>query len=289
MGKKSQTKSPKGKTASPASASNKNNNSSGKKNKGSKKRKLPTTFLDAQSLDIVVGPPPKRQLYTTPVASEVVKEIFLERLVKEVVTPLLRRPLRTKYGNKTKTTTATTPVMEERHVLKNGRLIKQMVPITTTIKEVSEKPTESADDSDSNRIWKERILMGTNQCSKLLETLAANNDATKETVAAATGASPYPRNPTLMVLARDIYPPTMLAHVPQLAQELQIPVLLLPGKASLELGKALKVRRTSILMFLETAATRETSDEDDEDDDNEVDPIDSFVAFIKEQLPKQSA
>jgi ribosomal protein L7Ae-like RNA K-turn-binding protein len=78
-------------------------------------------------------------------------------------------------------------------------------------------------------------------------------------------------------MARDIYPPTMLAHVPVLARQLNIPLLMLPGKASVEIGKALGIRRTSILVFLPSSQT-----------DSSSVAVNSFVEFVVSQIPIQS-
>ena len=79
-----------------------------------------------------------------------------------------------------------------------------------------------------------------------------------------------------MVLARDIYPPTMLVHVPVMAKRLDIPVLLLPGKASNEIGQAVGIKKTSILLFLSS----KTNDQANA-------TINSFVDFVKSNIPKQ--
>ena len=85
--------------------------------------------------------------------------------------------------------------------------------------------------------------MGTNQCTRILEKLDlmdVNNNSNPN----------HPCRPLLIILARDIYPPSMLAHVPVLAQRYNIPLLLLPGRSSIELGHVMNVRKTSILLFL---------------------------------------
>merc|ERR1711957_70451 len=107
------------------------------------------------------------------------------------------------------------------------------------------------------------------------------------------------------------HPPTMCCAVPVLARKLGIPVLLLPGKASFDLGKALNVKRTSILEFLfnnnNNNSTNNYNDDstyigDDKDDDKTNDDngndddindnnemrdariANSFVSFITDQI-----
>jgi hypothetical protein len=44
------------------------------------------------------------------------------------------------------------------------------------------------------------------------------------------------KRPSFNVLAKDTHPPTGLAHIPVLVQQWKFPALLVPGKASVELG-----------------------------------------------------
>jgi hypothetical protein len=244
----------------PAVADNNQNKTS-----TNKKRKLPTNFRNAMSLEIVVGP--QRTLVHTPVASDVIKEIFLDRLVKELVTPFLQKTEKSAAGTTLK------------HVMINGKLVAQKVSATAHPKPNAENPIQDAAELKRKRI-KDRIVMGTNQCSRLLENLLDTKHK-DDFDPSGDSSKPIIRRPSLIVLAKDIYPPTMLAHVPVLAKELGIPVLLLPGKASVELGCALQVRRTSVLIFL-------SGNEEEDSDSAGEDPIDSFVAFIQSQMPQDA-
>lgn len=111
------------------------------------------------------------------------------------------------------------------------------------------------------------VLLGVNQCTRFLE--KALNNSTNTTITTTI-------TPSLIVLARDIYPPTILSHIPVLAKQLQIPILLLPGKASKELGQAIGTQRTSILLFLQQ--------EQDKPSATDNANVPSFVQFVKETL-----
>jgi hypothetical protein len=149
---------------------------------------------------------------------------------------------------------------------------------------------DTGDGGDHHRSWwKERIVMGTNQCSRILEEEYRLQQQQQQQRAASNRChSRRYRRPSLIVLARDIYPPTMLVHIPVLAQKLGVTLLLLPGKASMELGEALRIKTTSILMFLEKDNPKININDDqpinerEKEDDN--DAIDSFVEFVKEQI-----
>jgi ribosomal protein L7Ae-like RNA K-turn-binding protein len=207
-----------------------------------RKRKLPTSFLDCASLVQVVDFPSatgkKGKLITTEVASDVVKEIFLERLVKEIVKPY--RPSRVNDGG-------------ESFVMVDGTLQKRKI-------QKEKKNDDKSTKNDEASIWKQRVKIGTNQCLQVLDSSLPDNKTSA---------------PSLLVLARDIYPPTMLAHVPAVAQKLGIPLLMLPGKASLELGQAIGIKKTSIILFLRSTAT-----------DSKNMALNSFVAFVISQIPK---
>jgi len=166
------------------------------------------------------------------------------------------------------------------------------------------------------RIWKECIVIGSNQCSRVLETVDAafsNNErkqksCTKQQRSSACVDDNDDKNvarlwsvPSLIVLARDIHPPTMCCAIPVLARRLGIPILLLPGKASSDLGKVLSMKRTSVLVFLSNN-NRNNNDDDIKnsktDDDDRIEKeeirkariaVDSFVTFMKDQISGSSS
>ena len=86
-------------------------------------------------------------------------------------------------------------------------------------------------------------------------------------------------------MAHDVHPATMLVHVPSIAnhKKLQIPLMLLPGRSSIELGNALNIKRTSIIMFVKSSTSSSDGGDNEDGDDND-DPIDSFVEFAKTEL-----
>eukprot|EP00797_Seminavis_robusta_P023050 Sro374_g129170.1 n/a (111) ;mRNA; r:6713-7045 len=100
--------------------------------------------------------------------------------------------------------------------------------------------------------------------------------------------------PGLVVLARDIYPPTILSHVPVMAKKIAqsndgkgggLPILLLPGRASKELGKAFGPKHVSIVVFLDNEAQSPQSGKDNANEKSEAqERIASFVKFVKKNL-----
>jgi ribosomal protein L7Ae-like RNA K-turn-binding protein len=83
-------------------------------------------------------------------------------------------------------------------------------------------------------VLKRRILVGTNACTRALEASAYSQGVA----------------PLLTVLAEDVQPPTILAHIPVLAKQSNVPILLLADwRASFELGKLLGTRKVAILCF----------------------------------------
>jgi ribosomal protein L7Ae-like RNA K-turn-binding protein len=104
---------------------------------------------------------------------------------------------------------------------------------------------------------KSRIKIGTNECTRALESKSVTM-------------------PELIILARDVHPPTILAHIPYLAKNTSI--LLLPGRASFELGKVLGAKKVAIMVFLQRP--KDTTEQ------QEHDRIDSIVAFLKQKIPQ---
>lgn len=243
-------------------------------------------------------------------ASTTASEIFLERFVKEIVT--LYRPnkgLSSRVNGQTRGE-------ETVHVMVDGRLVQKTVQVGTKhnagAKESStqirggNKKLEAQSHHRSNpllELWKERIVLGTNQCTRILERTMGGSGTTENNDASHTIQKAV--LPSLIVLARDVYPPTMLAHVPVLARRYDIPLLLLPGRASVELGKAMGLKRTSVLLFLprkttteicsEMASTKSTNGKEQAKLDESIgiqDDVaglhharfDSFVDFIKTHI-----
>jgi ribosomal protein L7Ae-like RNA K-turn-binding protein len=122
-------------------------------------------------------------------------------------------------------------------------------------------------------ILKGRIAFGDNAVTRILE--AASYQETQA--------------PQLIVMATDLQPPTQLAHIPILCRQLatcrhvHIPLMLLPGPSSLELGKLLGTRRVSVLAFMPRYKGNDSMDLEERRDHADAyvhDAVDSFVAFI---------
>lgn len=213
--------------------------------KGNRKHKIPRSFLDCPSLSLVVdfpSAPHPTPLVSTPVTPDTITEICLDRFIQEIVKPFRRCSRSTEKGG-------------ESFVMVNGQLKKK------TTKSAVKSKNPRTDDS----IWNKRVTMGTNQCLRRLE----KNMNDKQ--------DSHPKI-QLILLARDIYPPTMLIHVPVIAKRLEIPLLLLPGKASNDMGRAIGVRKTSIVIF--SAPNASPSPDDSK--------MDSFIEFVRSNILTQT-
>jgi len=110
------------------------------------------------------------------------------------------------------------------------------------------------------RLIRKRIRIGTNQSTKSLEEDQSS--------------------PLLIILARDVHPPTILSHIPFMAKQRKTPIMLLPGgQASVELGKALGIKLAAILLF---RAQEDGGEEEEETKLHKL--VDSFVSFAKTKL-----
>jgi ribosomal protein L7Ae-like RNA K-turn-binding protein len=130
----------------------------------------------------------------TPLVSQLTKEIFIERFQKEIV----------------------------------GRF---QFSLSSQLR--VDGPSSLQDVKSRRTVLKQRILVGTNACTRALEAAVYSKGSC----------------PMLLVLAADLNPPTILAHIPVLAKQTRVPILLLPGRASIELGKALGAKKVAILCF----------------------------------------
>ena len=124
---------------------------------------------------------------------------------------------------------------------------------------------------------------GINQCTRALE------EAYK------TKSAKFSSTPLLILLARDVRPATILAHIPIYAKTLNIPTLILPGKASTELGKAVGIKSVACAVFLSSCSNggedSKTSSSDDDAQKKEKEwkeaqaDVDSFVKYVISKIP----
>jgi ribosomal protein L7Ae-like RNA K-turn-binding protein len=204
-------------------------------NKNNRKRKLPRSFLDCPTLSLVKDFPSKKDDTSPGIVNTNVASEATKEIFLDRFTKEIVAPFRPSQSKG-----------RGSFVMVDGTLKRQ--PQSTPMNKTETK----------GGVWTEIVAMGTNQCLRILE-----NGIKYE-------AAP---RPSLMVLARDIYPPTMLAHAPVMAKKLGVPVLILPGKASDELGQAVGIKKTSILLFLSSKANDQANAK-----------VNSFVDFVRSDM-----
>lgn len=105
-----------------------------------------------------------------------------------------------------------------------------------------------------SKLLSEYLVVGTNGCTRALQKAKNksnhNIDRNDKGVLDSDGKEDIKLLPSLVMLARDSRPPTTMAHIPYLCIQLNVPILLLPGRASLEFGKAFKMKKASVLLFM---------------------------------------
>lgn len=152
-----------------------------------------------------------------------------------------------------------------------------------------DKPPEPTTLADI--VVKARFVVGVNQCTRALE------------AAARLGGAPLP---SLVLLSRDVRPPTILAHVPVLCRQLGVPSMVLPGRASVELGRAVGGKSAAVALFLPSTiedATIGIPDDEVKKEEGDGGPparinkdqiqechrcIDSYVKFALSKIPSDS-
>lgn len=255
------------------------------------RRENPQSWLENETLEFVAGSSDNAVVRTN-VASQHDKELFMDRLQKEIIP----------YYWKTKEKTIGTEGKGNKDT--TGSNEKQSTEISVTA-------TENTSVVIHQQQQQQRLIMGTNQCTRVLENtlqgLAANNNSINNN---SQGNAPVHVEPvvlpSLIVLARDIYPPTILSHIPVMAEQIRrrekesgadnnysnssLPILLLPGPASHELGKIFGTKRVSVLMFLPPSSTTTATDDEvtldgssttKQDDD---DKMTSFLQFVTKTI-----
>ncbi len=132
------------------------------------------------------------------------------------------------------------------------------------------------DESGSKMIHK-CLIVGTNECTRALE--AAKKKCKNED-------NTHTQNhfkPSLIILSRDLRPPTILAHIPFLCKQLDVPIVLLPGKASSDLGKLLQMKTAAVILL---CTLHESYEETYNKSEREVsNKIKSFAKFAKSKIP----
>jgi len=233
-------------------------------------KKIPTRLIDNESIDCVASPIGGSPI-RTPVASTDDKDILIERLQKEVVDKFEFTLSKRRQRDTSIMLGGKTDIVSEVNDGKGRKRKRRKVSRPPAAAEASTEMT-FAD------IVKRRLIAGTNQCTRALE---------------ASASSTGPR-PSLVLLSRDVRPPTILAHIPVLCKRMGIPALVLPGRASSELGKALGGKSVAVAVFLpSTAAADAVTDGQQqlsEDDVRECHRrIDSYVKFAHSKVPTNKA
>jgi hypothetical protein len=261
------------------------------------RRDNPSTPLDNVSLECVATP---RGPILTPIqVSTLDKEIILTRIEKEIV-----QPFQLKLSvPRTRTINQRQECIQQQDGDNNSieAMSKRMIPLCKSL---------------ARRILDSRCHIGINSCTRMIELSSQTLQPTTTTTASPSPTTATTNSPksmlmvgdntcrvSLILACRDIHPPTTHAHVPFLvsqqqkeeekerkgATEMDAPVLLLfPGKGSLELGRALGIKKCSILCFtsrnMELEGLREGLVDNSEEVDKYHAKIDSFVEFCKSKM-----
>jgi hypothetical protein len=248
----------------------------------------------------------------TPLASSTTKDIFLDRFRKEVAE---------KYKFSAASPKATTSAAGTG----GGAAVGSM-------KDMSDGNDKADDPVHSQQrireLLRRRIAIGLNECTRALETAVGRQrctsgtalkqkcrDSSKTTTNEAGEALDveFDGGPLLVVVAAEGMRPSPLpvVHIPVLASELNLPLLLLPESSTRrDLGRILGIKSASVLAFLPRppspqsrsthslsqhkpigGATREDglSDDPNDDDDDDADDddirqanagLDSFIQFV---------
>lgn len=112
----------------------------------------------------------------------------------------------------------------------------------------------------------------------------------RKSPAAAPGRTSFPG---VLIIAADISPMDVIAHLPVLCEDHNVPYIFVPSRA--ELGAAAKTKRpTSVVMVMETASAAgakkaEKKEKDDEDDGEDFkESYDALVKLVQKETARQA-
>jgi len=240
----------------------------------------------------------------TPVMSAEMKVVLLERLKNEILSKLgggsLCRSSRSVSGsvsnrnNRSGRKRRIESQSENPASGSNGN----GVATTTSNNEKGDKGTVDQLMNTAESVVRSRFIVGINRCTRILESAIQQQKQQNHSISNPATHS----KPSLILLARDVRPATILAHISLYAHLLKIPICILPGKASLELGKAVGVRSVIAAVFLssssssccdgeeEGAAAMIVSKEENLEKEREwkevQNDVDSFVKYVISKIPK---
>ena len=129
-------------------------------------------------------------------------------------------------------------------------------------------------------------MIGINQCTRALESACKQRNQQSDQGAESNAAASVP---SLVLLARDVRPATIVAHISIYAHILGIPTLVLPGKASAELGAAVGIRSVAAAIFLSSPGEEEMPGDEQkkrEWRDAHIE-VDSFVRYALSKIPRE--
>ena len=119
-------------------------------------------------------------------------------------------------------------------------------------------------------------VLGINQCTRILENTLRRTKEKKSDDESLV--------PSLLILTRDVRPATICSHIPIYAHILnKVPILILPGKASVEFGSLLGIKSIAAALFLSPGSKVSLKHCSDEELDAHND-VDSFINFAVQKL-----
>ncbi|KAL7522910.1 hypothetical protein ACHAWX_007653 [Stephanocyclus meneghinianus] len=140
-------------------------------------------------------------------------------------------------------------------------------------------------------VVRSRFIVGINQCSRMLEKAFRQKAQTNSTLSSSTSETCINKSqinlvPSLIILARDVRPASIFAHIPIYAHVLPgVRVMILPGNASVEFGNVLGIKSVAAAMFL-SPGSKPHNDGFSSDEIDAHNDIDAFINFAIANIPK---
>lgn len=279
-----------------------------------KNRPPPRTCIDNDDIRFVASPYASSSPgggILTPVTSTEMKHILFERLEKEIISKfggrICRRGTNNSGSNANDRDGKKLSKKSRRRVQKGEAKIICPQPVAKIdakqekILDNNEIESHFANNKKSplgipELIIRRRFIVGINQCTKILENAVHQHQKQQPLLVKGMVNPKVKRSPipSLILISRDVRPATILAHIPIYAELLNIPTVILPGKASSELGKVAGIRSVAVAMFLPSFELENLPDEIQtglrgvrvKEWKECQDDVDSFVKFVKSKILK---
>lgn len=142
------------------------------------------------------------------------------------------------------------------------------------------KDTIGDEQTNGFEIVRQCVVVGMNECTRALQKFYDSRGRS-------SSSGEDELIPSLLILSRDVRPPTILAHFPFMCKQMNIPIAVLPGKASIDVGSTFNIKVASVILFMKYNQEKQSVLISSENET--IKAINSFIEFAKKKIPTLEA